>query len=66
MDNVRFSGLKVIEDWTWDKNFKSDCALLSTDCKNVYFFDTISRGTAGNGFNFLLKLFFNYIQIKSP
>lgn len=43
-------GVRVPNEWRWDKMAKSECVSLSEDGKTAYFFDnpyTISRGTAG-------------------
>lgn len=43
-------GMRVANDWQWDKRGKSECVNLSEDGKTAYFYDnpyTISRGTAG-------------------
>lgn len=49
-DNPIISGYKILNEWCWDSNSKSECISLSPDNKIAYFFDnpfTISRGTAG-------------------
>lgn len=44
------NGLKILNEWYWDNESKSECISLSSDHKTAYFFDnpfSISRGTAG-------------------
>ncbi len=65
------SGDKVLDEWCWDSEHRSQCVSLSNNKKIAYFFDnpyTISRGTVGVRGNraFTQGIRYFEILIKEP